>query len=486
MAATMATSPAISLLLNGVIIPDRQPHPALWEMKKVYQPVSVEAVDLTEGRVQVVNKHFFADLSYLEPSWQVVTDGNVLAAGNLAPLTTPAGQSEEVVLPLPRIKPGPGTEYWLQVKFVLGADTAWASKGHEVAWDQFLLPVSVPAEPVDHLPELKLEESLARSVLSGAEFSLIFDKEEGRIVSLKQSGRELLKAGPRVNFWRAPTENDLNTWGEERAAIRWRAVGYDQLEETVHGSLLERVSPSAVRIQVTSQVKVKEGAVLPPMETAEQRMMMLGFGLNMTLDESQLDALISRMGLKFSGDKMEKIKSLLGALAAQNRVYEMLVSLKDMLAEKGMPVSPELEQAVAAGGFETAPKPPAPASFAVETVYTVYGSGDIQVETHVKPEVEGLPFLPRLGLQLIMAGGYEQVGVVRARAARNLCRPAGGRIGGRIFEHGGRAVCAVRFTPGERCPHRGALGRPDCSRWVWAVSCRRAVVQLQRPALQHR
>jgi hypothetical protein len=28
---------------------------------------------------------------------------------------------------------------------------------------------------------------------------------------------------------------------------------------------------------------------------------------------------------------------------------------------------------------------------------------------HVKPEVEGLPFLPRLGLQLITAGGFEQV-----------------------------------------------------------------------------
>ena len=65
--------------------------------------------------------------------------------------------------------------------------------------------------------------------------------------------------------------------------------------------------------------------------------------------------LISRMGLSFTGDKMEKIKGLLGTLAAQNRVYEMLVSLKDMLVEKGMPVSPELEQAVAAGGFETAP-----------------------------------------------------------------------------------------------------------------------------------
>ena len=144
-----------SFCCNGLIFPDRRPHPALWEMKKVYQPVAVKAVDLTEGRVQVVNKHFFSDLSYLEPSWQVMADGKVLAEGVLAPLTTPAGQSEEIVLPLPRIKPGAGTEYWLQVKFVLGADTAWAPKGHEVAWDQFRLPVHAPAQPVDTAARVK-------------------------------------------------------------------------------------------------------------------------------------------------------------------------------------------------------------------------------------------------------------------------------------------------------------------------------------------
>ena len=119
--------------------------------------------------------------------------------------------------------------------------------------------------------------------------------------------------------------------------------------------------------------------------------------------------MIARLGVWISlAIKSEKIQGLLGALVAQNRVFEMIVSLRDMLVENGLPVSPELEQAVAAGGFETAPKPPAPASFAVETVYTVYGSGDVQVETHVKPEVEGLPFLPRLGLQMLVAGGLEQ------------------------------------------------------------------------------
>ncbi len=405
-----------SFCCNGLLFPDRKPHPALFEMKKVYQPVTVQPVDLAAGRVKVVNKHYFSDLAYLQPSWKVTADGKTLAEGTLAPLHTPAGAAEEVTLPLPRLELSACTEYWLEMSFTLAADAPWASKGHEVGWVQFQLPVSAPAAPAlpqAGLPELKLEESLARSVLSGPGFSLIFDKEEGRIVSLKQGGRELLKEGPRVNFWRAPTENDLNTWGEERAAIRWRAVGYDQLVEHPQGCTVERVSPSTVRIEVRSQVKVKEGAELPPLETPEQRMRMLGFGLNMLLTEPQLDALAAKMQVSLpegaEAGKMEKIRHLLGALAAQNRVYEMILALREMLVAAGEPVPPEVEEAVAAGGFETAPAAPQPASFAVEYTYTVHGSGDILVETHVLPEVEGLPFLPRVGLQMLLAGGFEQV-----------------------------------------------------------------------------
>ncbi len=405
---------SFSFCCNGIIFPDREVHPAAWEFKKVYQPVAVKAVDLAAGKVEVVNKNFFRDLSYLTPGWQVVADGEVLASGTLPRLKISAGKSAPVSVPLPELEVRPGVDYWLQFHFTLSEKAMWADAGHEVAWEQFLLPVETPqAAPLRLFPEIKVEESLARSVLSGDDFSVIFDKEEGGLVSLKYGGRELLEKGPKVNLWRAPTENDVTTWGDERAAINWRSVGYDQLVETVQSSEVLRLSPSAVRVAVKSTLGVKEGVELTPAETAEQRLQMLTMGVSMLFSEETLQLLVERMGVDYAAlaghRKHEKIAALLAALAEQKRVFELFTTSKTMLTEWNQPVPPELEMVIAAGDFEITPKEAQPASFSLDTVYTVYGSGDILLETRLKPQVDGLPFLPRFGLEMALAGGFEQV-----------------------------------------------------------------------------
>ena len=57
---------SFSFCCNGIVFPDRSLHPAMWEVKKVYQPVRVEAVDLLAGKVAVTNRYFFSDLSGLD------------------------------------------------------------------------------------------------------------------------------------------------------------------------------------------------------------------------------------------------------------------------------------------------------------------------------------------------------------------------------------------------------------------------------------
>jgi hypothetical protein len=67
----------------------------------------------------------------------------------------------------------------------------------------------------------------------------------------------------------------------------------------------------------------------------------------------------------------------------------------------------ELSQVTALEVLDLDPPPVIPARFAVEIIYTVFGSGDVQVDTHFVP-APGLPFLPRAGLQLALKGGFEQ------------------------------------------------------------------------------
>lgn len=44
--------------------------------------------------------------------------------------------------------------------------------------------------------------------------------------------------GRAFNFWRS-TDNDDNTWGDQKLAIRWREVGLDRLTVEDVGILLE-------------------------------------------------------------------------------------------------------------------------------------------------------------------------------------------------------------------------------------------------------
>ncbi len=403
-----------SFCINGMIFPDRTVHPALWEHKKVAQPVKIEALDLAAGKVRITNKHFFRDLSHLEICWSLSADGKVLQKGTLGRLNTPAGSSEVIAVPVQPFKAQANTEYWLELSFRLAQDARWASQGHEVAWEQFKLPVTLLAAerlPADKIPSLQVDDTPATALFTGPKFRIAFDKLQGRITSLRYHAKELVQSGPRFNVWRAPTENDLGGFAEERAAKRWRAVGYDQLEENVERVDVEQLSAHAARVKVKSTMQVREGAVLEPVEKPGERLMMIGFFLNIFIPEELLAAACQRLGISFQelpgGNKMEKIKAMLPGLGAQNRVLELLKAVAGMITEQGQTVPDELRQIVELDTIELDPQPPAPARFEVEYTYTIYGSGDVQVDTHFVPASD-LPFLPRLGLQMELPGGYEQ------------------------------------------------------------------------------
>jgi beta-galactosidase/beta-glucuronidase len=245
--------------INGVVFPDREPQPALWEVKKVSEPVRVEAVDLLAGQVRIVNRHHFSDLSGLDVSWMLSADDQVLQAGRLPRLGTPAGSSETVTIPFAKPAVEPGVEYWLTVGFTLTQATRWADAGHEVAWAQFKLPFDLPAGPalrIGDMPKLEVEESEGTVRLRGPEFDLAFDRQDGVISSWQYRGAELVHRGPALNVWRAPTDNDEGPqWNPDLVlANKWRAAGLDRLRHQVKRVTVNQLKPQVVLILVQSFV----------------------------------------------------------------------------------------------------------------------------------------------------------------------------------------------------------------------------------------
>ena len=104
--------------------------------------------------------------------------------------------------------------------------------------------------------------------------------------------------------------------------------------------------------------------------------------------------------------------------------------------------------------------------FTVTSEYTVYGSGDVLLDTHVTPHGD-LPPLPRLGVELRLPAGWEQFALGRPRPARELPRPPGKRQARHLFRHGGRAVPELHSPAGERQQIGRALGIGDKRRRPW-------------------
>ena len=135
--------------INGLVSADRAPYPSLWEVKKVCQYIHAEPVDLMKGRIRIINRYDFTNTRQFVLLWSVSADGTVAAEGKFTAPDIEPQESVVLDLPFPEIRPEPGVEYFLKLSFRTKHETALVPKGHEVAWEQWKLPVYEPKSAVE-------------------------------------------------------------------------------------------------------------------------------------------------------------------------------------------------------------------------------------------------------------------------------------------------------------------------------------------------
>jgi len=193
-----------NFVADGLLFPDRTPSPGLHEFAKVIEPVRITGTP--DGRLRVANLHEVLDLGHLRFTWSVEEDGVEVEAGELAVPPVAAGHSVELDLPA---KAGGDAETWLTVRAVLAADESWAPAGHEVAWGQ----VRLVGRP--------------RTAPASADGPVALDRVRGVLTGVAGIALD----GPRLDAWRAPTDNDRIP--RESAADAWRAIGLNRLRHRV-------------------------------------------------------------------------------------------------------------------------------------------------------------------------------------------------------------------------------------------------------------
>ncbi len=196
---------------NGLMTPDRRPHPGLAQVKKVYQNVQVKPLDLARGEIEITNWYDFTTLSdAVECIWTVTADGKAVAEGKLDGLDLAPHETRTVAVPLPEIAAAPGAEYFLDLSFRLDPGQRWAPRGTEMAWAQFKLPMSAPAAvlDLDDMAEVKVTESPDGVFVEVGDSRWTIDGRTGWMASWKYGQTELITAPLHPHFWRAPTDND--------------------------------------------------------------------------------------------------------------------------------------------------------------------------------------------------------------------------------------------------------------------------------------
>jgi beta-galactosidase len=222
---------------DGIVWPDRTPHPALHELKFLAQPVHVEA--RAGGRFRIHNRHHFASLDRYRGEWELTVGGVRQKGGRLPALRVPAGGSLDVSLQLPR----GGGERFVTFRFFLRAATEWAPAGHEVARQQLALSGHAPRQASGRAVKPGRD-----GVLETDRVRAVFDLTEGVLRELSLDGRNVLVDGPRLQLWRAPTDNDgLPQVPSRQSGVlpRWLELGLDR----VHAKLVSaRIDGSVVEL----------------------------------------------------------------------------------------------------------------------------------------------------------------------------------------------------------------------------------------------
>ncbi|WP_308201518.1 glycoside hydrolase family 2 TIM barrel-domain containing protein [Sphaerisporangium perillae] len=282
-----------NFVCDGLMFADRTPSPGMAEYAKIIEPVRMEAAG--PGRLRVRNVQDHIGITHLEFGWTVEVDGVEAGKGGLAVPELSPWESVELDVPADAAAlAGPGRSF-LNLSARLAAATAWAPAGHLVAWGQIPLTDPHPGEPRPDAPEAggfqpadsrpgeyqsdeprpgEYQPGEPRPAAPSPEVltrAPVAPVRDGRLLRLGPAVFDLTRgelrelagtrvAGPRLELWRAPTDNDrLGRYPEGTPAAIWEADGLHRL---THRLVSAREEPDGVEFTVrTAAAGLRDGVL---------------------------------------------------------------------------------------------------------------------------------------------------------------------------------------------------------------------------------
>ena len=214
----------VNFVCDGLVWPDRTPHPGIFEFKHLAQPA--KAVTYKSGVLEIRNKLDFATLRDVRGDWELKVDGQLIAKGKLPPLKAAPQQCEKIRLQAARLSRRRGLS-------PISASppppqTPWCKAGHVLGWDQLPLPSKKVSTAAAKPKPVTLESKGGRHLIKSDTLEIAASTG---IDLLKWKGTNLIVTGPQLQIWRGATDNDGIKGTDEKWRIlgKWREQGLDKM-----------------------------------------------------------------------------------------------------------------------------------------------------------------------------------------------------------------------------------------------------------------
>ncbi len=198
----------VNFCLNGIVNPDRSPHPGLEELKKVYQNIHFKDANFKTGQVTVFNEYFFTNLNNFTLSWSLFKDGNKIESGDIDTVDLEPRATKLLTLNFPELDLNTG-EYALQILASTKNELPLLSKGFPLAKEEFITGTFKPVFQKNTDDIIAVSSEANTLTLKSKNFEASFDLKTGKLTALDYGNGNILLQGIQANFWRATTDNDF-------------------------------------------------------------------------------------------------------------------------------------------------------------------------------------------------------------------------------------------------------------------------------------
>lgn len=293
---TAMTGSNVYFCANGIIGADRKPHPQIVEVKHGYQNIGITAVDASNGEFKLKNKFLFTNLSDFNCKWVIKAEGEEVLSGELGKIDCAPLEECNIKIDFDSSKLPKDKEVILTVSFETTKESLGIEKDYEIAFEQFI--INAMPQPKDDNADGNLDFDIngKRVTVKGDNLEVIVD--DGKIVSYKIEGKELLKAPLMPNYFRALTDNDIDflnftpQWAKFHPFYAWQRATHhtraDKTEVIKNKNAVEihiAFSTAGLKKSVATYRVYPDGR-LYVFHSAVPTKGMLRFGYQMTMDKS--------------------------------------------------------------------------------------------------------------------------------------------------------------------------------------------------------